>query len=161
MSEKVLFLCTRNSARSQMAEAYLRRHGGDRFEAHSAGLKPGEIHPMTVRVMAEKGYDLSGHRSKGFKEYLSKVLFQYLIVMCAEAESDCPTVWPGVSTRLSWPVEDPAAVEGSKEESLASFRAARDQIEQLVKGWIDSLEGGAECESEPGRGIAGPATQFD
>ena len=71
----VLFLCTRNSARSQMAEAFLRRYGGDRFEAHSAGLRPGEIDPMTVKVMAEKGYDLSCHRSKGFQEYLGKSSF--------------------------------------------------------------------------------------
>jgi arsenate reductase (thioredoxin) len=139
---RVLFLCTRNSARSQMAEAFLRRWGEDRFEAHSAGLRPGEIHPLTVRVMAERGYDLSGHRSKGFKEYLSKVLFQYLIVMCSEAEPDCPTVWPGVSARLSWPVEDPATAEGSEEERLARFRVARDQIEQLVRDWIDSLAAG-------------------
>jgi arsenate reductase (thioredoxin) len=135
---KVLFLCTRNSARSQMAEAFLRRHGGSRFEAHSAGLKPGEIDPMTVQVMAERGYDLSDQGSKGFEQYLGKVLFQYLIIMCAEAERDCPKVWPGVSERLSWPVDDPASAEGSEEDRLREFRAARDQIEQLVKDWVQS-----------------------
>lgn len=137
---RVLFLCTRNSARSQMAEAFLRRYGGDRFEAHSAGLRPGEIDPMTVKVMAEKGYDLSCHRSKGFQEYLGKVLFQYLIIMCTEAERDCPSVWPGVSTRLTWPVDDPAAPAPSKEEQLARFRAARDRIEDMVKSWVTETE---------------------
>ena len=133
---RVLFLCTGNSARSQMAEAFLRRYGGDRFEVHSAGLSPQAINPLTVRVMQERGYDLSGHASKGIKEYLGKVLFQYLITVCAEAEKSCPTVWPGVSHRLHWLFEDPAAFEGSEEERLAKFREVRDQIERKVKEWV-------------------------
>jgi len=137
---KVLFLCTRNSARSQMAEAFLRHYGGDRYEAHSAGLTPGEIDPMTVQVMAERGYDLSSQRAKGIDEYLGKVLFQYLVIMCAEAEKNCPSVWPGVSQRLYWPVEDPGSSTGSAEERLAGFRAARDQIEEMVRTWVDRAE---------------------
>lgn len=138
MSERtrVLFLCTRNSARSQMAEAFLRHHGGDRYEVHSAGLTPGRIDPMTIKVMAERDHDLSGHRAKGIEEYLGKVLFQYLIIMCAEAEKNCPTVWPGVSERLAWPVEDPSAFLGPEEQRLAGFRAVRDRIEEMVKGWL-------------------------
>lgn len=133
---KVLFLCTRNAARSQMAEAFLGRYGGERFEAHSAGLAPAEIDPLTVRVMSERGYDLSGQRSKGIDEYLGKVLFQHLIIMCAEAEKDCPRIWPGASERLFWPVKNPSATEGSEEERLAAFRRVRDQIEQLVRDWV-------------------------
>ncbi len=133
---RVLFLCTGNSARSQMAEAFLRRYGGDRFEVHSAGLRPQGINPLTVRVMQEQGYDLSLHESKGIQEYLGRVLFQYLITVCADADKNCPQVWPGVSHRLYWPFEDPAAFEGSEEERLAKFREVRDQIERKVKDWV-------------------------
>src|SRR5664280_2052023 len=94
---RVLFLCTGNSARSQMAEAFLRKYAGDRFEVHSAGLEPKDLNPLTVRVMEEAGFDMSGHRSKGIGEYLGKVLFQYLITVCDDAEKNCPTVWPGVN----------------------------------------------------------------
>jgi arsenate reductase len=86
--------------------------------------------------MQEKGYDLSLHRSKGIKEYLGKVLFQYLVTVCAEADKSCPSVWPGVSQRLYWPFEDPAAFEGSEEEKLAKFREVRDQVERRVKEWV-------------------------
>ncbi|MBN1628789.1 MAG: arsenate reductase ArsC [Thermoleophilia bacterium] len=133
---KVLFLCTRNSARSQMAEAFLRHYGGDRYEVHSAGLVPGEVDPMTVQVMAERGLDLSDQQAKGIDRYLGKMLFQYLIIMCAKAEKNCPTVWPGVNERLSWPVEDPGRPAPSEAERLADFRAARDQIEQMVQTWV-------------------------
>jgi arsenate reductase len=118
-----------------MAEAFLRRYAGDRFEVHSAGLDPQGMNPLTIRVMQEKGYDLSSQSSKGIKNYLGKVLFQYLITVCAEAEKSCPTVWPGVSHRLHWSFEDPAAFEGSEEERLAKFREVRDHIERKVKDW--------------------------
>ncbi len=133
---RVLFLCTKNSARSQMAEAFLRKHGGDKFEPRSAGLEPGEIDPLTARVMAELGYDLSGQWSKGIDQYLGKVFFRYLIIMCAEAEAGCPKVWPGVSERVSWSIEDPTAFEGSQEDKLRKFREVRDQIENLVSTWV-------------------------
>jgi len=119
-----------------MAEAFLKRYGSDRFEAHSAGLRPGDINPLTVAVMGELGYDLAGYRSKGLDEYLGKAFFQYLIIMCAQAEKDCPKLWPGICERLSWNVEDPAAYEGSEEEKLSKFREVRDQIEQLVTTWV-------------------------
>jgi arsenate reductase len=123
-----------------MAEAFLRHYGGEQYEAHSAGLTPGEIDPMTIQVMAERGYDLSGQRAKGLDEHLGKVLFQYLIVVCAEAERNCPTVWPGVSTRLFWPVDDPNSCTGSPEERLAGFRAARDRIEEMVRTWVSEAD---------------------
>ena len=94
---RVLFLCTGNSARSQMAEAFLRGYAGDRFEVHSPGLSPQGINPLTIQAMQEKGYDLSLHESKGVQEYLGKVLLQYVITVCAEADRNCPRVWPGVS----------------------------------------------------------------
>ena len=133
---RVLFLCTKNSARSQMAEAFLNRYGGEHFEACSAGLTPGEIDPLTRRVMAELGYDLAGHWAKGVREYLGKAFFRYLIIPCAKTERDCPTIWPGVSERFFWPIEDPTVFEGTEEEKLTKFRKVRDQIGELAKAWV-------------------------
>ena len=134
--QRVLFLCTGNSARSQMAEAFLRKYGGDRFEAHSAGLEPKGLNPFTVKVMAEVGIDVSGQTSKGVDTYLGKILFQYLITVCDDADKNCPTVWPGVNARMHWSFQDPAAVEGSEEEKLATFREVRDLIEVRIKNWL-------------------------
>ena len=133
--KRVLFLCIGNSARSQMAEAFLRKYAGDRFEAHSAGLEPNGLHPLTIKVMEEAGVDISGQTSKGFETYLGKLLFQYLITVCDDAEKNCPTTWPGVSNRLHWHFEDPAAFMGTEQEKLAKFRQVRDQIDQRVKAW--------------------------
>jgi len=133
---RVLFLCTGNSARSQMAEAYLRKYADDRFEAHSAGLEPKGLNPLTVQVMEEVGLDISGYKSKGVDTYLGKVLFQYLVTVCDDADKNCPTVWPGVNKRLHWSFEDPAAFQGTDEEKLAKFRQVRDQIDEKIKAWI-------------------------
>ncbi|MBN2549391.1 MAG: arsenate reductase ArsC [Anaerolineales bacterium] len=133
---RVLFLCTGNSARSQMAEAFLRQYGGEKYEVYSAGLIPKEIHPFTVRVMQEVGIDVSGQRSKGIQEYLGKLHFHYLITVCADAEKNCPTVWPGVNQRMHWGFEDPAAFEGGDEEKLAKFRQVRDLIEASIRAWL-------------------------
>jgi arsenate reductase len=135
----VLFLCTGNSARSQMAEAFLRHYGGDRFEAHSAGLEPKEIHPYTVRVMEELGIDLSVQRSKDVMEYLGQRHFGYLITVCVHAEANCPTVFPGVGQRIHWALEDPAAFEGSEEAKLGKFREIRDEIAERIQTWIDQV----------------------
>jgi arsenate reductase len=132
---RVLFLCTGNSARSQMAEAFLRLHGGDRFEAHSAGLEPKGINPYTRRVLAEVGIDMASHTSKDLSLYLGKMHFGYLITVCGNAEARCP-IFPGVANRLHWPFDDPAAVEGSDTEKLAAFRAARDAIEARIVAWL-------------------------
>jgi len=134
---RALFLCTHNSARSQMAEAFLRKYGSDRFEAHSAGLEPAEIHPMTLQVMSEVGIDLlgNGQRSKGLDEYLMKVHVGYLITVCANAEAQCP-IFPGVSVREDWGLDDPSAAEGTEAERLAKFREIRDQIEERVRAFI-------------------------
>jgi arsenate reductase (thioredoxin) len=134
---KVLFLCTGNSARSQMAEAFLRKYGGDGFESYSAGLEPKPINPLTIKVMEEIGIDISGHSSKGVETYLGKVLFQYLITLCDDAEKNCPFVWPGVNIRLHWSFEDPSAFQGTDTEKLAKFRQVRDEIKGKIKAWIE------------------------
>jgi arsenate reductase len=134
--EKVLFLCTGNSARSQMAEAYLRKYAGDQYDVYSAGLQPKGINPLTIKVMNEVGIDISTYKSKGINNYLGKILFQYLITLCDDAEKNCPTVWPGVNVRLHWAFEDPAAVEGKENEKVQKFRLVRDQIEEKIKEWI-------------------------
>ena len=134
---RVLFLCTHNSARSQMAEAFLRAYGGDVFEAYSAGLEPAPIHPMTLQVMKEAGFDLLalGHRPKGLDEFLMKKHVGYLITVCANAEAQCP-VLPGVSVREYWGLEDPAAFEGAEEARLNKFREIRDEMEERVRAFI-------------------------
>jgi len=140
---RVIFVCTGNSARSQMAEAFLRKYASDHFEAYSAGLEPKPINPFTIQVMNEIGVDISGQRSKGVNEYLGKVLFQYLVTVCDDAEKNCPSVWPGVTTRLHWSFEDPARFEGSDEEKLAKFRQVRDLIDQRIKSWLETIPAGA------------------
>lgn len=137
---RVLFLCTANSARSQMAEALFRHQAGDRFEAHSAGLEPKEINPYTRLVLEEWGLDLSAQYSKGIRTYLGKMLFAYLVTVCADAEDKCPTTFPGVAKRLHWAFDDPAALEGTHEEMLAEFRRVRDEIDARIKSWAVELQ---------------------
>jgi arsenate reductase len=135
-TQRVLFLCTGNSARSQMAEAFLRKYGSERYEAHSAGLEPKELNPLTVQVMNEAGIDISAQKSKGVNTYLGKMLFQYLITVCDDAEKNCPTTWPGISHKLHWSFEDPAKFEGTPQEKLAKFREVRNLIETRIKSWL-------------------------
>lgn len=132
----VLFLCTGNSARSQMAEAFLRKYAGDHLDAYSAGTFPKEINPLTIRVMNEVGVDMSGHRSKDLKEYLGRLPVRVLVIVCSDADQTCPAIWPGVLSRLHWLFEDPAALEGTEEEKLAKFRQVRDQIDQKIQEWV-------------------------
>lgn len=139
MKTRVLFLCTGNTARSQMAEAFLRQYAGDRFEAYSAGLDPAEIHPYVHRVMEEIGIDISGQRSKHVKEYMGKLHFGYTITVCSVAEEKCPSVFPGMGQRLHWAFDDPAAFVGSEEEKLEKFREVRDQIDERIKEWLAEL----------------------
>lgn len=133
---KVLFLCTGNSARSQMAEAFLRQAAGDRYDVYSAGLEPKGINPYTRAVMKEVGMDLNGQWSKDVTEYLGRVNFGYLVTVCDHAEKNCPTTFLGISHRDHWSFEDPAAFQGTEEETLAKFREVRDQIEQRIRGWL-------------------------
>jgi arsenate reductase len=137
----VLFLCTGNSARSQMAEAFLRKHAGDRFEVHSAGLEPKGIHPCARQVMEEAGISLDGHRSKSLDEYFMKTHIGYLVTVCANAEERCPFM-PGARVHMHWPFEDPAAFEGTEKEKLAKFREVRDLIERRILAWLDEMASG-------------------
>jgi arsenate reductase len=147
--EKVLFLCTGNSARSQMGEALLRKRAGHRFDVYSAGLEPRPIHPLTLHVLEEIGINTARHCSKGLDEILGEGPFQHVIVVCAQANKRCPGVFPGMQERIFWPFEDPVAFEGADEQKLAKFREVRDRIEGRVKEWLESL---AEKESGPGPG---------
>ncbi len=136
---KVLFLCTGNSARSQMAEAFLRLHGKDRFEALSAGLEPVPINPFTITVMREKGLDLEAlhHRSKGLLDefFDRQVYIGYLITVCQRAEDKCP-IYPWAGVREFWDLDDPAAFQGGEQEKLEFFRRTRDEIEGRVLDFI-------------------------
>jgi len=134
--QNVLFLCTKNSARSQMAEGLLRNLAGDDFSVYSAGLEPDRVHPMAVKVMSEAGIDISAQHSKDVKEYLGKLFAHYLIIVCANAEQRCPAIFPGMVERLFWPFDDPAAVEGSEEDQLTAFRRVRDEIDKRPRGWL-------------------------
>jgi arsenate reductase len=119
-----------------MAEALLRRYAGDRYNVHSAGLRPAEIHPLVEPVMKEIGVDISGQSSKGVDKYLGRFSAQYVIIVCEQAERQCPKLFPGALQRLVWPFEDPAAVEGSPEDRLAAFRRVRDEIDTRLRAWL-------------------------
>ena len=133
---KVIFLCTGNSARSQMAEAIFRQHAGQWFEVYSAGLEPKGINPYTVRVMNEVGLDLTGHRSKDVTEYLGRVEFAYLFTVCSNAEENCPRAFLSMGKHEHWDLEDPAALQGSDQEKLAKFREVRDEIDRRIRDWL-------------------------
>jgi arsenate reductase (thioredoxin) len=140
--QEVLFLCTQNSARSQMAEGFLRHLAGDRFEAYSAGIDPtDEIHPCAIEAMREVGIDISDQYPKGLREYMGKRTFNYLIIVCAHVEERCPKTFPGVGTTFAWIFEDPRRDEDLPYNSmLERFRAVRDQIEVRMREWLDHPE---------------------
>ena len=135
---KVLFLCTGNSARSQMAEGLLRHYASQKFDVYSAGLEPKEVNPYTIQVMEEVGIDMSEHTSKSLMEFVGRVHFDYLITVCGDAEKNCP-IFPGAGKRLHWGFEDPAAFNGSHEEKLAKFRQVRDQIDERILSWLTGM----------------------
>jgi len=131
---RVLFLCTHNSARSQMAEAFLRATAGDRFEAGSAGTEKTSVNPLAIRVMAELGIDLGGHASKLYDDVASQA-WDYLITVCDDANERCPWV-PGSVQRLHWSFPDPSRAIGTEEQRLAVFRRVRDQIRERLTDWL-------------------------
>ena len=128
---RVLFLCTHNSARSQMAEGLLRHLSGDRVEAYSAGTEATLVRPLAIRVMDEVGVDISGQESKTLERYRGEH-FDYVITVCDDANEACP-FFPGARNRLHWSFEDPARAEGSEEERLAIFRRVRDEIREHIE----------------------------
>jgi arsenate reductase (thioredoxin) len=135
---KVLFLCVHNSARSQMAEAFLRKRGGDRFEAESAGLEPGALNPYVVRAMAEVGIDISRNPTKSvFDLFNAGKVYQVVVTVCSkEAAERCP-IFPGLSEKLHWPFPDPSAFTGTDEEIMAQVREVRDRIEGAIADFIE------------------------
>ena len=128
---RVLFLCTHNSARSQMAEGLLRYLAGDRFEAMSAGTEATHVRPLAIRAMEEIGIDISGQESKTLDRYLQEP-FDSVITVCDDANEACP-FFPGAQSRLHWSFEDPSKAEGSEEERLEAFRRVRDGIRDRVQ----------------------------
>jgi arsenate reductase (thioredoxin) len=139
---RVLFVCVHNSARSQMAEAFLRRFAGDSFAVESAGLEPAEaVNPLVVEAMAELGFDLSGRRPQSvFELFRQGRLYDYVISVCEDGGERCP-VFPGLTRRWRWPFPDPAAATGSREEMLAQVRAIRDMIrEKVERPFLDEPE---------------------
>ena len=151
MVKKVLFLSSANSARSQMAEAFLRALAGDAFEAYSAGSVPRDLDPLAITVMAERGIDIGDQRPKGLQEFMGKAQFDFLITVCDRAEKDCP-MFPGKGVREYWPLEDPSRAEGSRKQRLARFREARDYIEARVRRFL--VERNYKPVVELGRGSA-------
>ena len=131
MKERVLILCTGNSARSQMAEGLLRHMAGERFEVASAGTRPGCVRPEGITVMKELGIDISGHRSKHVDEFEGQP-FDYVLTVCDNARESCP-VFFGQAKRLHRDFEDPAALQGTEEERLTLFRRVRDEIRDYLK----------------------------
>jgi arsenate reductase (thioredoxin) len=133
----VLFLCTGNSCRSQMVEGFLRHHGGDRFEIHSAGISPAGVNPRAVAVMKEAGVDISTQTSDSVsRELLDRA--DLVITLCGDARESCPIV-PARVEKRHWPLEDPARAQGSEEQIMAQFRAVRAQIETLVRKLVQEF----------------------
>jgi arsenate reductase len=132
---RVLFVCTGNSARSQIGEALLRDLGGADFEAFSAGTEPGGVNPYTVRVLAEAGIDWSGARSKSVSEFVGQP-FDYVLTVCDRARQTCP-VFPGNHNTLHWGLDDPAEVEGTDEQKLDAFRRTLSEVSMRIRPFVE------------------------
>ena len=136
LSKRVLFICEHNSARSQMAAAFLRKYGNDDYEVDSAGLEPGPLNPLAVAAMSEIGIDISGQKTQSvFELFKQGKLFDVVVTVCQPAADKCP-IFPGVASRLHWPFDDPGGFSGTREERLKETRRVRDEIEATVKKWI-------------------------
>ena len=135
--KKLIFVCTGNSARSQMAEGLLQHVAGDRFEVYSAGTRPTEVRPEAIKVMDEIGIDISGQYPKFVDKFVGQD-FDYVVTVCDSAKEACP-FFPGNVQRLHWSFEDPAAVQGSDVERLAAFRKIRDQIRTRIGSFLTEV----------------------
>ncbi|MGE4557335.1 MAG: arsenate reductase ArsC [Desulfovibrionaceae bacterium] len=140
--EKVLFICEHNQARSQMAEAIFNRLAGEGYQAESAGLEPTQVHPLTVAAMKEQGVDLTGKATQSvFELYKNGRLYSHVITVCRpEVDAKCP-VFPGLTSRENWNLDDPADVEGSEEDKLEAFRKTRALVEERVAAWLEARKG--------------------
>ena len=142
MKKKVLFICIHNSARSQMAEAFLNQTCGKEFEASSAGIEPGRLNPIVVEVMKEAGMDISGNQTKSVTDMLkSSKLFAYVITVCDEASAERCPIFPGVTTRLHWGFPDPSSFQVTHEKKLAKTREVRDAIKKKIGQWCAEVCG--------------------
>jgi arsenate reductase (thioredoxin) len=140
MSQKVLFVCIHNSARSQMAEAFLNQRGGARFHAESAGIEPGKLNPIVVKAMQEVGIDISHQRPRSVDECLQAgTLYDYVITVCDETSAERCPIFPGSGTRLHWGFPDPSALNGDESEKLAGTRLIRDQIKAKINAWCEEM----------------------
>lgn len=137
--ERVLILCTGNSARSQMAEGLLRHMAGERFEVESAGVEPSHVRPQAIEVMRERGIDIRRNRSKSVDEFAGQK-FAYVITVCDNANERCP-VYPAETERIHWSFDDPAAAEGDESARLAVFRRVRDEIESRLREFVKESHG--------------------
>jgi len=136
--KRVLFVCAHNSARSQIAEAFLKKYSGDRFEVESAGLEPGKLNTLAVEVMKEVGIDISQNKTKSvFDFYKQGKQYDYVITVCDESQSGACPVFPGRGERLHWSFADPSKFEGTKEEKLEQVRIIRDNIKQRIQEWLE------------------------
>lgn len=138
----MLFVCVHNSARSQMAETFLNKFGKDRFEAYSAGLKPGNLNPIVVEVMREIGIDISGNKTKSVFDFYKKgMLFNYVITVCDEADREACPIFPGITKNIHWGIADPSAIKGTQQEKIIRTREIRDEIKKKIQEFIASMEG--------------------
>ena len=137
MKERVLILCTGNSARSQMAEGLLREVAEPQFDVFSAGSKPSTVNPLAIQVMGERGIDISSHRSKHLNEFI-KQPFDYVITVCDSAAETCP-IFPGRAQRTHWSFPDPAAIDGTEEQRLQAFRQTQNAIEERLTAWLAKM----------------------
>lgn len=138
MKKSVLFLCTHNSARSQMAEGLLRHLAGERFEVFSAGTEQTRVHPLAIEAMKDLDIDLSSHSSKTLERFLTQKL-DYVITVCDRANESCP-IFPGDTKRIHWGFDDPSSATGTDAERLASFRRIRDEIAALIRIFLSLAE---------------------
>jgi arsenate reductase len=144
MKRKALFICVHNSARSQMAEAWLNSICGECFAAQSAGLEPGTLNPLAVKVMREAGIDISGKKTQAvFDVFKSGQLFSHVITVCDESSAEKCPIFPGPTKRLHWSFADPSQVTGTDEEKLARVREIRDEIREKIEDWCAEV-----CEPE-------------
>jgi len=138
--KKVLFVCVHNSARSQMAEAFLKQMAPDKFEVESAGLEPGKLNPIIVEAMKEVGIDISENKTKSVFDFYKKgKQYDYVITVCDESQSGACPVFPGKGERLHWGFDDPSQFKGTHEEKLQQTRAVRDAIRHKIEGWLKTF----------------------
>ena len=138
IKHRILFVCIHNSARSQMAEAFLNHLAGDTFEAESAGLEPGKLNPVVVEAMQEVGIDISANKTKTVDDMLRKdTLYSAVITVCDAASAEACPVFPGKAKKIGWSFPDPSALTGSKEDILEKTRQVRDEIEEKIKAFIE------------------------